>query len=105
MHNLQLQERDRVITDMYAAVRAFKTNLCLWETQMLQGNLGHIPCCPNMKVQISTNMFPSALFAEKLSTSFPANLLTLRARNVGLNCKVIHLQLMWKAHQSYSKWS
>ena len=45
--NLQLQGRGRVITDMYAAVRAFKTKLCLWETQMLQGNLGHFPCCQN----------------------------------------------------------
>ena len=35
---------------------------------MLQGNLGHIPCCQNIKEQISTNVFPSAQFAEKLST-------------------------------------
>ena len=27
--NLQLQGRSRVITDMYSAVRAFKTKLCL----------------------------------------------------------------------------
>ena len=43
--NLQLQGRGQIITDMYAAVRAFKTKLCLWKTQMLQRNLGHFPCC------------------------------------------------------------
>ena len=31
--NLQLQGWGRVITDMYAAVRVFKTKLCLWETR------------------------------------------------------------------------
>ena len=67
MLNLQFQGRGRVITDMYAAVRAFKTKLCLWETQMLQGNLGHFLRCQNIKEQISTNVFPSAQFAEKLS--------------------------------------
>lgn len=41
--NLQLQGRGRVITDMYATVRAFKTKLRLWETQMLQENLSHFP--------------------------------------------------------------
>ena len=63
--NLQLQ--GRIITDMYAAVRAFKTKLCLWENQMLQGNMRHFPCCHTMKMQISTTMFPCAQFAEILS--------------------------------------
>ena len=67
MLNLQLQGQGRVITDMYAAVRTFKTKLWLWEIQMLQGNLGHFPCHQNIKEQISTNVFPSAQFAEKLS--------------------------------------
>ena len=56
---------------------------------MLQGNLGHFPCCQNIKEQISTNMFPSAQFAEKLSalsTEFTGDLPTLKPRNVGLNC-------------------
>ena len=64
MLNLQLQGRGRVITDMYAAVRAFKTKLCPWETQMLQGNLGHFTCCQNIKEQISTYVFASVQFAE-----------------------------------------
>ncbi|CAI5691491.1 unnamed protein product [Oreochromis niloticus] len=71
--NLQLQGRGRIITDMYAAVRAFKTKLCLWQNQMLQGNLGHFPCCQAMNMQISTAVFPCAQFAEKLcvlSTEF-----------------------------------
>ena len=34
---------------------------------MLQGNLGLLPCCQNIKEQISTDVFPSAQFAEKLS--------------------------------------
>ena len=37
---------------------------------MLQGNLGHFPCCQNIKEQISTDVFPSAQFAEKLSAEF-----------------------------------
>ena len=65
--NLQLQGWGRVITDIYAVVRTFRTKLCLWATQMLQGNLGHFPCCQNIKEQISTNVFPSAQFAEKLN--------------------------------------
>ncbi|KAM3870127.1 general transcription factor II-I repeat domain-containing protein 2-like [Diretmus argenteus] len=63
--NLQLQGRGRIITDMYAAVRAFKTKLCLWENQMRQGHLGHFPCCQNIETQISTAV--CAQFAEKLS--------------------------------------
>ena len=38
-----------------------QTELCLWETQMLQGNLDHFPCCQNIKEQISTDVFPSAV--------------------------------------------
>ncbi|XP_029698683.1 general transcription factor II-I repeat domain-containing protein 2-like [Takifugu rubripes] len=65
--NLQLQGRGHIITDMYAAVRAFKTKLCLWKTQMLQGNLGHFPCCQTMAEQISPAVLPSAQFAEKIN--------------------------------------
>ncbi|XP_069764237.1 general transcription factor II-I repeat domain-containing protein 2A-like [Narcine bancroftii] len=65
--NLQLQGRGPVITDMYSAVRAFRTKLCLWETQMLQGNMAHSLCCQMMKEQISPAVLPSAEFAEKLN--------------------------------------
>ena len=37
---------------------------------MLKGNLGHFPCCQNIKEQISTDVFPSAQLAEKLSAEF-----------------------------------
>ena len=103
--NMQLQGWGHVITDMYAAVRAFKTKLCLWETQMLQGNLGHFPCCQTMKEQISPTVLPCTQFAENsvyLALSSPDD---LKPRNVDLNCSVIHLQLMWKVHQPTSKWS
>lgn len=63
--NLQLQRRGRIITDMYASVRAFKTKMCLWENQMLQANFGHFPCCQTIKTQMSTAV--CAQFAEKLS--------------------------------------
>lgn len=52
---------------MYTAVRAFKTKLCLWENQMLQGHFGHFPCCQTIKMQMSTAVFPCAQFVEKLS--------------------------------------
>ncbi|XP_039206569.1 general transcription factor II-I repeat domain-containing protein 2A-like [Crotalus tigris] len=66
--NLQLQGRDRVITDMYDAVKAFQVKLHLWETQMQQGNLSHFPSCQTIKNQVSTTVFSSAQFAGKLST-------------------------------------
>ena len=65
--NLQLQRWGHIILDMYAAVRAFKTKLCLWKTQMLQGNLGHFPCCQIMAEQIFPAMLLSAQFAEKIN--------------------------------------
>ena len=46
--SLELQGWGHTITDMNAAVRAFKTKLCLWKTQMLQRNLGRFPCCEIM---------------------------------------------------------
>ena len=55
---------DHVITEMHAAMKAFKTKLRLWEMQILRENLGHFPCCQTMKEQVS--VFPSAQFAEKL---------------------------------------
>ncbi|TWW81843.1 General transcription factor II-I repeat domain-containing protein 2B [Takifugu flavidus] len=64
--NLQLQGRGRIITDMHAAVRAFKMKLCLWENQMLQENLAHFPCRQTIKTQLSTVVFPRTEFAEKL---------------------------------------
>ncbi|KAJ3590894.1 hypothetical protein NHX12_008842 [Muraenolepis orangiensis] len=64
--NLQLQGRGRVITDMYATVRAFKTKLRLWETQILQENLSHFPHCQTMKEQVAAAVFPTRQFTEKL---------------------------------------
>lgn len=51
---------------MYATVKAFKTKLRLWETQMLQENLSHFPCCQTMKEQVAAAVFPTTQFAEKL---------------------------------------
>lgn len=65
--NLQLQGRGRVISDMYGTVKAFKTKLSLWETQMRKENLSHFPSCQTMKEKLSTAVFPSAEFAVKLN--------------------------------------
>ena len=65
--NLQLQGRDRMITDMYDAVKAFQVKLILWETQMHQCNLPHFPCCQVMLNQVGTTVFPNTHFADKLS--------------------------------------
>ena len=64
--NLQLQGRGRIITDMYATERAFKTKLCLWETQILQENLSHFPHCQTMKEKVAAAVFPTRQFTEKL---------------------------------------
>lgn len=64
--NLQLQGRGRVTTDMYAIVKAFKTKLRSWETQMLQENLSYFPCCWTMKEQVH-----SPQFAENLPYLMP----------------------------------
>ncbi|XP_039190545.1 general transcription factor II-I repeat domain-containing protein 2-like [Crotalus tigris] len=65
--NLQLQGRDRVIMDMYGAVKAFQFKLRLWETQMQHGNLSHFPCCQTITNQVSSAVFLDAHFANKLN--------------------------------------
>ena len=50
---------------MYSTVKAFKTKLILWETQMRKENLSHFPSCQTMKE--ATAVFPSAQFADKLN--------------------------------------
>ena len=64
--NLQLQRQGHIIADMYAAMRVFTIKLCLWKTQMLQGNLGHFPCSQITAEQIFPGLLPSAQFAEKI---------------------------------------
>lgn len=97
--HLPLQGQDQIITDMYAAVRAFKNKLCLWKTQMPQGNFSMLP---NRGKQISPAVLPRAQFAEKKSTcsapSFPGDLPILRLRKGDLNCSVTCLRSTWKAH-------
>ncbi|XP_023808973.1 general transcription factor II-I repeat domain-containing protein 2B-like [Oryzias latipes] len=58
--NLQLQGRVHVITDMYNAVRAFRTKLGFWESQMQQGNLAHLLSCQVIKEQTATAVMPFA---------------------------------------------
>ena len=65
--NLQLQGRDRMITDVYDAVKAFPVKLLLWETQMHQCNLPHFPFCQLMLNQVGARVFPNAHFVNKLS--------------------------------------
>ena len=65
--NLQLQGRGRVIFDMYSTVKAFKTKLSLWEKQMRKENLSHFPSCQTLKEKLSTAVFSSAQFADKLN--------------------------------------
>lgn len=65
--NLQLQGRDRIITNMYNAVKAFQVKLLLWGRQMHQCNLPHFPCSQVMLNQVGATVFPNAHFADKLS--------------------------------------
>lgn len=65
--NLQLQGRGCVISAMYSTVKAFKTKLTLWEAQMRKENLSHFPSCQTMKEKLSTSVFPSAQFADKIN--------------------------------------
>ena len=67
MMNLQLQGRGRVISDMCSTVQALKTKLSLWETQMRKENLSHFPSCQTMNERLSSAVFPSAQFADKLN--------------------------------------
>lgn len=64
---VNVQGRGRVISDMYSTVTAFKTKLSLWETQIRKQNLSHLPSCQIMKEKLSTAVFPSAQFVEKLN--------------------------------------
>lgn len=65
--NLQLQGRARVISEMYTTVKTFQTKLTLWEAQMQKENLIHFPSCQTIKNELSTGVFPSAEFADKIS--------------------------------------
>uniref|UniRef100_A0AAR2IK74 SPIN-DOC-like zinc-finger domain-containing protein n=1 Tax=Pygocentrus nattereri TaxID=42514 RepID=A0AAR2IK74_PYGNA len=65
--NLQLQGCDRMITDMYDAVKVFQVKLLLWEKQMHQSNLPHFPCCQVMLNQVGPTLFRNTHFADKLS--------------------------------------
>ncbi|CAI9721702.1 Hypothetical predicted protein [Octopus vulgaris] len=63
----QRKGRDRMICDMYDAVKIFQVKLRLWETQMHQLNLSHFPCCQVMLSQVNATVFPKQHFADKLS--------------------------------------
>ena len=65
--NHQLRRRDRMITDIYDAVKEFQVKLLLWETQMYQCNKPHFACCQVMLNQVSAMVFPNAHSADKLS--------------------------------------
>ena len=65
--NLQLQGRDRMITDIYDALKAFHVKMFLWETQLRHCNLPHFPFCQVMSNQVDATMFPNMHFADKLN--------------------------------------
>lgn len=48
-------------------VKAFKTKLTLWEAHMRKENLSCFPSYQTMKEKLSTSVFPSAQFADKIS--------------------------------------
>lgn len=106
--NLQLQGWGRVISDLYSTVKAFKTKMSLWETQMRKENLSQFPSCQTMKEKLSTTVFPTAQFTDKLSmlaADFRRRFADFEAQKVGSNCSSILLELMWKAHHQTYKWS
>ena len=80
--NLQLQGWDRVITDMYAAMRAFKTKLCLWETQMLQGNLAIFRAAKRLKSRSLPTSFQHSMLKNSAHSapSLTGNLPTLNPK-------------------------
>ena len=82
MLNLQLQGRDHVITDMYAAMRAFKTKLCLWETKMLQGNLAIFRAAKRLKSRSLLTCFQHSLLKNSAHSapSLTGNLPTLKPK-------------------------
>lgn len=106
--NLQLQGRDRMITDMYDAVKAFQVKLLLWETQMHECNLPHFPRCQVMMNRVGTAAFPNTHFADKLSalcTELARRLVTLKHKKITPSCFATHLPSMWKLHLYRCRWS
>ncbi|KAK2814323.1 hypothetical protein Q5P01_000615 [Channa striata] len=75
--NLKLQGRAHVITDMYNAVKAFRTKLCLWESQMQQGNLAHF----FMKEQTTTAVMPFAQFYHNYYYNLQMELIELQCHD------------------------
>ncbi|XP_053541156.1 general transcription factor II-I repeat domain-containing protein 2B-like [Ictalurus punctatus] len=107
--NLQLQGWDRMITDMYDAVKAFQVKLRLWETQMHQCNLSHFPFCQVMLNQVSATVFPNAHFADKLSalrTEFARRFGAFEAQKHNFELLLLlQLPSTWKRHLYRFRWS
>ncbi|KAL7841507.1 hypothetical protein SRHO_G00251980 [Serrasalmus rhombeus] len=65
---LQVRGRDRTITDLCDAVKAFQVKLLLWEKQKHQSNLPHFPCCQVKLNQVGATLFINTRFADKRSS-------------------------------------
>lgn len=105
--NLMLQGRDRIIIDMYDAVKAFQVKLLLWETQMQQCNLPHFPCCQVLlSNQVGASIFPNAHFADKLSALRSRGAFeTSKHKKATSSYFATHLPSTWQLHLHRFRWS
>uniref|UniRef100_A0A3B3IFR8 Uncharacterized protein n=1 Tax=Oryzias latipes TaxID=8090 RepID=A0A3B3IFR8_ORYLA len=101
--NLQLQGRGRVISDMYSTVQVFKTKLSLWETHMRKENLSHFPSCQTMKEKLSTAVFPTAQFADKLNILAADFRLDVESAPPNLQMELIKLQCNDTLKEKYDR--
>ena len=92
--SLQLQGGNRMITDMYDAVKAFQLKLLLWEAQMPLRKLTHFPCCQTMSNQVNATIFPNIYFADKLTilcAEFTRRFGDFESHKGNLGCYATHL--------------
>ena len=46
--NKQLQGRNKIVTQFYDSILAFKLKLSLWKTQLENGDAAHFPCLKHL---------------------------------------------------------
>lgn len=46
--NVNMQGRNKLVTEYYDSVRAFQSKLALWKTQLCKGDAAHFPCLKSL---------------------------------------------------------
>ena len=86
--NLQLQEKNQLIHEMWRYIFAFKTKLQLWECQLDKANYVHFPALVESK-PTSRTAFVTVI--RSLRTEFSSRLSDICSLENNSGCSVLHL--------------